>query len=378
MTAFFMGTRKGTMQCMPRQPKKVDSPAAGNNAAPAPYKEGGARIITQRDLARAAGVSMTTVYNALHKRTLVKERTRRKIFDLMREHDYVPDAVARSMVRQKTDVIGIVVPALEVAYYAKIVSAIERNANAAGYHCIISQHLDDPHKEEREVTMMRQRRVDGLVIRNCGQAVDAGLFQRLVSARMPLVLLGGREEGLDQYFVGGNDRQDVKQAVEWLIRKGHRRIAHLAWYRTPGDFHSGPRYLGYRDALEAHSIPYDPALVEMCQTEYRSGRLELLNILRRTADNPPTAVMAFNDHTAIGAWQGLKEAGLRIPQDVALLGHGGYLDQSAMPLSITTVEESIEEIGRTAFHMLLSQMNEESENIGPHLISGRLVEGAST
>lgn len=335
-------------------------------------------VLTQRDLARAAGVSITTIYNALHRPAMVRPRTLDRINRLIEQHDYIPDNLARSMVRGKTEVLGIVVPVLEVLYYAKLVSALERAASAAGYNCMVCQHSDDPLKEEREVMMMRQWRVDGIFIRVCGQATDTRAMRRLVASDVPFVLVGGRAEGLDDHFVGGNDRAMAAEAVGWLIAHGHRRIAMLAWSRTPGDYHEGPRYLGYVDALERHGIALDPNLVEMCQTEYRSGRLEILNILRRTAASRPTAVFCFNDHTALGALAGLREAGLRVPEEMTLLGFGGYLDESSLPLSLPTVVEPVDEIAQRACEMLLGQIERRPRVKGPVFVPGRFHPGLST
>ncbi|MBU6170949.1 MAG: LacI family transcriptional regulator [Verrucomicrobia bacterium] len=328
-------------------------------------------VVTQHDLARVAGVSPTTIYNALHRPQLVCKRTLDRIYALIREHDYMPNDVARSMVRKKTDVLGIVVPVLEVLYHARLVSAIERAASAAGYTCMICQHSDDPLKEEREVMLMRQRKVDGMIIHNCGQATDSRAMQRLKASGVPFVLVGGRVDGMDDYFVGGDDRRMAAEAVEWLIGQGHRRIATITWYRTPGDYHAGPRYLGYEDALKRHGIALDPALVEMAQTEYRSGRLEILNILRRTSSDRPTAVLAFNDPTAFSVMAGLREAGLRVPADVTVVSFGGCFDETMLEHQLPAVVEPLDEIARCACEMLLGQIERKPYAKGPILVPGR-------
>lgn len=333
------------------------------------------RVVTQHDLARAAGVSYTTIYNALHRPDMVRKSTLDKINALIREHDYMPNDVARSMVRKKTDVLGIVVPVLEVPYYAKLVSALDRAANAAGYNCMICQHSDDPLKEEREVIMMRQRKVDGIFIHNCGQATDNRAMQRLKASGVPFVLVGGRAQGLDDHFVGGDDQRMSREAVGWLIAQGHRRIAALMWYRTPGDYHVSPRYLGYVDALNRHGIKQDPALVEMCQMEYRSGRLEMLNILRRTGSDRPTAVFAFNDSTALGALIGLHEAGLRVPEEITVLSYGGCLDESLLHVRLPTIVEPLDEIAQRACEILLGQIEHKPHPKGPILVPGKFRPG---
>jgi LacI family transcriptional regulator len=326
-------------------------------------------IRTQKQLAELAGVSLTTVYNCLYRKNLVNEKTRKQILGLMQEYDYQPDDVARSMVLGKTHVLGIIIPRLEITYYARLASFIERFSKAKGYRCIICQHLDDPLEEETEVTMMRQRRVDGIFIRNCGKESDTALFKKLDTAQMPFVLLDSRTEGFDRYFVGIDDRANAREAVGHLIKQGHRRIAHLAWSRT-GSYKDGPRFLGYADALKDHGIEIDSSLIETCQTEYSSGRLEILNILHRTSGHPPTAVFAFNDYAAIGALTGLREAGVKVPDQISVFVLNGYIDETLLPTAINRVTQTVEEMARLAVDMLVGQMEDKPWTQGPILVQG--------
>ena len=117
---------------------------------------------TQKELADLAGVSIVTVYNAIHRPEKVRPETREQIFRLMKQYDYLPDAVARSMVRGKTNIVGIIVPTIEVRYYARAIGLMEAELNQAGYRVLISQHRDDPEKEARELSLMREYRVDGI------------------------------------------------------------------------------------------------------------------------------------------------------------------------------------------------------------------------
>lgn len=328
-------------------------------------------IRTQKQLAELAGVSLNTINNAINRPELVHEFTRQRIFQLMEEHDYHPDGVARSMVRGRTDVLGIVVPTLEVGYYAKLVSAVERSANERGYHCLISQHLDDPAKEEREVTMMRRHRVDGMIIRNCGRAGDNAFIQRLCDAGMPFVLIDGRTDGFDTYFVGGDDRADADRLVSHLIDQGHRRIAHLAWTREE-HLDDSPRYQGYCDAIRRHNFPIDERLICLCSSEYAGGADEMRTILVHCNDDPPTAVFAINDHTALGALAELRRIGRRVPEEIVVASFGGYLDPRMLPAALTIIEQAIDRVASVACERLIAQINRSPVAPGPIRIAGEI------
>jgi len=334
-------------------------------------------IRTQKQLARLAGVSDVTIYNALYRKDLVKPETREKIYQLMAEYDYHPDGIARAMVRGKTNIIGIVLPNFEISYYAKLASALERALNAYGYHCVICQHHDEYMRENRELNMMRELRVDGILLRNCGLATDTNQVKLLARAGVPFVLLDGQTEGFEEFFVGHDDFLGAMNAVERLIAKGHRRISYIGYHRS-GDFRKSNRYRGYAAALEKHQIPVDPMLSEAGETEYDSGRLEALNILRRCQNDPPTAFCSVNDHTALGILRGLKEAGITPGEHMAVVGFGGYIDQSLLPFRLSTVRQNIDELAVRSVSMLLAMIDNKPYESGPIAVPCEFIEGESS
>lgn len=356
---------------MPRPASQVKHKPLASAATP-----GRETVRTQKQLAELAGVSYVTIFNALHQPHKVKQATRERIFQLMAEHDYHPDGVARAMVNGKTNVIGLIVPELEVAYYAKFVSDVERAANMAGYHCLICQHHDIPFKEAQEIQMLREHRVDGIILRNCGTATDTDSVRRLARAGVPFVLWDGLTEGFAERYVGGDDRRDAAAAVTSLLQAGCRRVAFVGFHRN-GNFRHSDRYDGYVEALQAAGLTPDPELAETCQTEYTSGRLEVLNILRRNGSCPPDGIFASNDHTALGVLAGLQEAGVRVPQDVAVMGFGGYLDQALLPLTLSTVVQDVEGMALRATCLLLAEIDGKPTEKGPHRIKGTVKVGQS-
>ncbi len=154
--------------------------------------------ITQRQLAELAGVSMTTIYNCLHAKELVNKKTLEHVNRIMELYDYHPNSIAKAMVQGKSFSIGIIVPKLDVSYFAKIASGIEQLFNTNGYNSIICQHLDDTIKEEREIRLMREKRVDGLIVRACGERTDSSIYRRLAEMGMAFVLIDREFEDLKE------------------------------------------------------------------------------------------------------------------------------------------------------------------------------------
>ena len=319
-------------------------------------------VMTQKKLAQLADVSSVTIYNALYRKELVKPETCKKIYALMEQYDYHPDGIARAMVRGRTNVIGIIVPNFEVAYYAKIVSAIERVVNAHDSHCIICQHHDDPSQEIFEINMLREYRVDGIILRNCGSNIDNEQIKRLSTAGIPFVLMDGRSEGLDSHYVGYDDYTGAFDAVEYLIGKKHSRIGCIGFHRS-GEIRQSARYKGYAAALEKHNIPVDINLLKQCRTEYNSGCEEVVNMYKKCKNNPPTALITLNDHTALGVIRGLKEIGAQAD----VFSFGGYLDEAILPEKLLTIRQNTDALAEQVVAMLFKQINKEEAD-GPVLV----------
>ena len=339
----------------------------------------GGGSITQKDLARLAGVSLTTVYNALHAKELVQPETRDRIYQLMEQYDYQPNGIARAMVRGKTEVIGILMPRIGVQYYSEVVGGIEDSVNISGYNCIICQHLDDLNKEDREIRMMRERRVDGMIIRASGHRDDSEIYQRLDRNGIPFVLVDREIKGLEDRFVGTDGARDAREITEYLIRKGHKRIAVVVWPEHNQQL--GTKYYGFRDALERSGIEFDEQLLTVCRAEYFAGREETLDMLKRVGSNKPTAILALNDTSVIGVIQALTETGMVVPDDIAVANIGGYAEGSLGALSrfrLTCSVQPCETIGREAARMLIAQIDGDKWVRGPVLCPSQIRVGNSS
>jgi LacI family transcriptional regulator len=328
-------------------------------------------VCTQKELARLADVSIVTIHNALHQPHKVKKETRDKIFELMRKNNYLPNGIARSMVRQKTNIIGILIPSFKVGYYAELICAIERTLNNAGYRVLISQHCDDPEKEFREINMLQEYRVDGIIMRNCGLNTDEEQITRLAESKLPFVLIDGESPKFRKRFIGNNDMDGAIKLVQYLISLGRKRIAYMGFHCSD-NFRESNRYKGYKKALELSGIDFDPQLTEACLTEYNSGELEMEKIMERCADNPPDAVFAFNDNTALNAINYLFKKGYAFQDKILVAGYGGYMRDLPLPFKLPTIQQNVNEIGNCAALRLVAEIEGKSIEDGPVFFSGEL------
>ena len=338
----------------------------------------GSGVITQKDIAQLAGVSITTVYNALHVKDAVKPHTRSRILKLMEDYDYQPNGIARAMVRGKTEVIGILVPRIDVRYYSALVAGIENSVNTSGYNCIICQHLDDMLKEEREINLMRERRVDGIIVRTSGHRESADTYDRLERAGVPFVLVDREIKGIEGHFVGSDSFQATKEITEYLIKKGHKKIAVAVWPETSMNY--GVKYDSFRGTLEEHGIEFDERYLIMCSSEYFAGRDGTLEMMNRVGSDRPTAVLSLNDTSILGVIQAFVELGISIPDDIAVANIGGCVEGELGPMSrfkLTCSLQPVETVGRESAQMLREQIGGSNWKRGPILCPSQIRVGNS-
>lgn len=265
---------------------------------------------TLKAIARRVGVSVATVSRALSGRGRVDEATRERILRVAEELGYAPDMAARSLVLRRTENIGFLIHALQSlsphTFYGEILTAVERELRRHRYHLHFATVED-----ETLPPLIKENRVDGLILVGCD--LPPSLIHSLKERRIPLVLLDNHLPGIDSVFtdnIGG-----AFQATTHLIRLGHRRIAFIA--ETLDNLSFRERFEGYRQALEAHSLPFDPELVAEGERGFEGGFLAMSSLLKRTR---PTAVVAANDPTAASAMRAIRAHGLRIPEDIAVVG----------------------------------------------------------
>ena len=273
--------------------------------------------VRMKDIAEDLKVSVVTVSKVLRNQGDISAETRRKVLKRAKELNYQPNWVARSLVTRKTFLIGLVVPDLMSSFFAEIAKGISRKVRPAGYNLVIANSEEDPRIEESEIDMLLGRQVDGLIIASAQPPSDSKLFARLQAADVRFVLIDRDIGGPGINFVGVRDEEIGEIATEHLIRQGCTRLAHI---RGPENGTGVGRLKGFRNALAKHGMKTPSGFVVRGEFNDAAGYEAMETLLARHPR--PDGVVCYNDPVAAGAVKAALDAGLRVPQDIAVTGAG--------------------------------------------------------
>jgi LacI family repressor for deo operon, udp, cdd, tsx, nupC, and nupG len=320
--------------------------------------------VTIKDVAREAGVSITTVSNVLNDRAAsMSEATLQRVLQVMETLNYRPNPLARGLVTRRTATIGVIIAEIETPLFLQALNRIEPIARQAGYSVLMS-NASDPAKEYEVLNLFLEKRVDGLIFLSVSEWIENDHVPELERLNVPTVLVNRAKTYANLDQINWDDTTGVTEAVEHLIRLGHRRIAHLC---GPKRRRSGQNRLhGYKTALERHDIPYRPEYV--CSGDYtdtedvwRASTCHLLEFSPR-----PTAILASDDIVAAAAIKAIQRAGLHVPRDVAVVGVDDQRFCTYLNPALTTVRLPVLEAGRCAVKMVLDRIasaRTESEHV---------------
>lgn len=330
-----------------------------------------------KDIADDLGLSIVTVSKVVRDHPDIAAETRRRVLKRMRELNYQPNLAARSLVTGRTSTLGLVVPDLLHPFFAEIAKAISSEARKQGYSLLISSSDEDPELEIQEIKQLLARRVDVIMVASVQWSVNS--FRQIEEQKTPYILLDRRLVGLDANFVGVDDEAVGVLATSHLIEQGCRRIAHI---RGPEVSTAIGRLEGYKRVLALYGLmPLPGHIVSLGPSGDHLGErggYDAAKLL--VATNPrPDAIFCFNDPSALGAMRAILEAGLRIPEDLAIIGCGNlsYSDFLRVPLS--SVDQGSQSIGKQAAELAL-KIARKKGTIRPktELIAPRVVARASS
>lgn len=312
------------------------------------------RPITIKDVARLAGVGISTVSRALNGSGPVSAETRQRILQIAGDLGYRPNAIAQSMVTRSTGTLGLVIPDLRNPYFPSLARGVEDAAARHGYTVMLGNSDNDPSREWTYVRALLDRQVDGIIL--TGTATDMVLIRQILQTGTPVVSPDhGLQEILD--VVRFDQVASARAATQHLIDMGHRRIAHIAapsWTRTGRE-----RLTGYREAISTAGLSLASALIRVGDWQMESGRQALLEMWREGVH--PTAIYAANDLMAIGAISALTELGVRIPDDVAVLGHGNVPFAAMINPPLSSVAEKEYQWGEKAVELIVERATHSYE-----------------
>lgn len=303
-----------------------------------------------KDIAQDLGLSVVTISKALRDHPDIAEDTRERVLQRVRELDYQPNLMARSLVTGRSYLVGLVVPSLMHPFFAEIARSLSSVIGKHGYSLILSSSEEDPILEAREMQQLTARRLDALVIASSGS--DRAAFDKLESHGVPYILIDREIPGLSADFVGVDDTAVGKIATNHLIQGSRRRIAHIRGRTNSTGIR---RFEGYKQALLDAGLEYSEArVVARSSVDTDSVRLgaEAMRILLKQKPRPD-AVFAYNDPLAIGAMDAILESGLRIPKDIAVVGCGNLHYNNSLRVPLTSIDQRSSTIGERTARMLL-------------------------
>jgi len=311
---------------------------------------------TIKDVARRAGVSIATVSRAINNVGPLREETRSRIISAIRELNYSPNAMGRGLVTSRTETLGVILPDVHGEFFSELMRGIDQAARARNYHIMISSTHSEKSEIESMLKHMRGGRVDGIIIMS--PHVGSLELHGIIPRSLPVVLLNCCAQHALFDTVQINNFGGAYKMVKHLIGHGHERIAIIKGQEN--NYDALERYRGYRAALEEHGLPILSQLEVTGNFTEESGfaatRL-LLNVYPR-----PTAIFASNDAMAIGAIRALHEAGLAIPEDVAIAGFDDIPMSRYLTPPLSSVHVPIFELGAKAVERLFVSIDAKNKN----------------
>lgn len=343
-------------------PARVPRPMPPRSPAPA----------SVRDVARLAGVSITTVSRALNTPDAVESETLARIRDAVRVLRYVPRGAARALRSRRSFTIGAVVPALDNAFFANATNALQEVLDRMGYTLLIGSHRYDPVAEVRITRSLVERGAEGLVF--VGAEHDPELFVLIRQMGIPYVLTWATDPSGQHPFVGFDNRAAMSRLAQHLLGQGHRSFGVITAPVATND-RARERVAGVRAALESHGLPLNPGCVAEFPISLSGGREGMRALL--ALPGRPTAVVCINDVFAVGAIAECHDVGLSVPQDISVAGFGDMEIASVHRPGITTIRTPTSEMGILAAESLVARLAGKSSGARIEL-DARLVIRAST
>jgi LacI family transcriptional regulator len=329
------------------------------------------------DIARKAGVSRSTVSRVVNNEPYVSAATREKVMAVIIEERFTPNPAARALVTQRTQLIGIVVPQTltEIAdgsyYFSALLQGISDITNARDYSTLLWLGHSTQDKERFVERILRNRLMDGLII--ASSTNSELLISHLVKLDIPFVMVERPMQYLDQIsYIGLDNEGAVRNVIQHLYDIGRRRIATITG--NVSNLDAQDRLTGYKQGLEQVDLPYDPRLVVQGRFDYEGGYEAMKQLLSESID----AVFAGSDATATGALRAMKEANVRVPEDIALAGFDDLAPARQSSPQLTTVHHPVQQKGEAATNLLLDLIEGRIEGVHHQVLPTQLVIREST
>jgi len=313
------------------------------------------------DIAKELAVTPSTVSRALSDHPRISAKTKEAVKNMAERLNYQHNGIAAALRSGNTHIIGVMIPTANRNFFSSVIRGIEQVAREAGYNVMITQSNDLEDIERSNIEALLKTQVDGVIASIARETTNYSHYQKIVDKKIPLVLFDRVTEISNAGTVVIDDYLGAYKATEHLINQGFKRIAHFA-----GKSHLNIykyRMRGYQEALESNGINFDEELVYHSNVQLEDGRLGMDYLLNLS--NPPDAIFAASDYSAIGAMQVLKERGIKVPDEVALVGFADEPFAAFVEPQLTSINQMSEQMGQFAAKMFLEQVKSKSNHFVP-------------
>jgi LacI family transcriptional regulator len=322
---------------------------------------------TIKDIAEETGFSYATVSRALNNKYGVKSDTRDLIIQVANNRGYTPNGIARGLVKRQTFSIGLIIPDISNPFFPEVARGIEEKAKKKGYSVFLCNTNYESDQEVRYLKLLIEKRVDGIILASGFR--DATPLESLLPGSIPMVSLCTRYDNVKDSFVIIDNERGGFIATKHLIEQGYPTIGFIG---TPGDgLSEGQRYRGYRQALEKFNIPFEDRFVFTGDMKRETG----YRIIKRMIvdQDYPRALFVENDMMALGVIQGIKESGLKLPDDIAVVGFDDITFAAFPEIGLTTIRQPKFEMGRLAADILLERIINGTQEHKKYILEPELV-----
>ncbi len=310
-----------------------------------------------RELADFIGLSITTVSRVLNGKAetyRISSKTKERVLKAAKEHNYIPNKIARGLKTDKTETLGLIIPDIANPFFADIAKSIEMEARSKNFSILLFDSNEDINVERELFNLLQGHKVEGIIIAPVGTE-----FEHLVEVYetgLPMVIIDRYFPDVDLPYITSDNYQGAFDAVNHLISMGHKNIACIQGIKDSQP--NKERVLGYIQALKKHHIPLDKSFIigENFSTEngYKQTRILF------SQDEPPTAIFALSNLISLGVIKALTEIGLKIPEDVSLISYDEQPYSAFMETPLTTIEQKKSEMGQLAVNVIINKIENKN------------------
>lgn len=323
--------------------------------------------VTIYEVAKGAGVSTATVSKVINNTGNMREETRKRVWNVIKEMNYHPNLVASALTGKGTQTLGLLVPDISNPFFSAMARQIEHYADVQGMSVIMCSVDGNIEKERKYIELLRGKQVDGFIIASSFQ--DTELLKGIIKEGFPIVMLSYDDASIEVPKVTIDDFKGGYEAASHLYDKGHRNMAIIVEHTNSSNL----RTYGYRVALEARGVEFLEENVYKTTASIENGKASFEEIFHKVNRDSPTAIFACNDLLAIGVIQGATERGMKIPDDLAIIGFDNTILATTTVPGLTTISQPIAEMAEKTVNLIISEIQQKKKVIKRVLFNPELI-----